>query len=105
MYGVLFLAESKQGERLSHFLLCREDDFVHKEEHQHGHAAVGDVGANVVDEVRHQQACHRHPDAVDGVDDAGDETKRKDISADLLCQRLAALFVPKHEILLKGEGC
>ena len=42
---------------------------IHKEEDHHGDAAVEHGGADVVDEVRHQQTSHRHPDAVDGVDD------------------------------------
>ena len=55
------------------FFALREDDLVHEEEDHHGDAAVEDGGADVVDEVRHQQTCHGHPDAVDGVDDAGDD--------------------------------
>ena len=46
-----------------------EDDFIHKEENDHRDTAVQNGGADVVDEVRHQQTSHRHPDAVDGVDD------------------------------------
>ena len=51
------------------FFALREDDLIHKEEDDHGDAAVEHGGADVVDEVRHQQTSHRHLDAVDGVDD------------------------------------
>ena len=64
-------------------LALREDDLIHKEEDDHGNAAVEHGGTDVVDEVRHQQTCHRHPDAVDGVDDAGNNAKRQQIPADL----------------------
>ena len=57
------------------FFALREDDLIHKEEDHHGDAAVEHGGADVVDEVRYQQPCHCHPDAVDGVDDAGDDAE------------------------------
>ena len=50
-----------------------EDDLVDEEEDDHRDAAVEHGGADVVDEVGHQQTGHRDPDAVDGVDDAGDD--------------------------------
>ena len=56
-------------------LALREDDLIHKEEDDHGDAAVEDDGTDVVDEGGHKQTGHRHPDAVDGVDDAGDDTE------------------------------
>ena len=65
------------------FFALREDDLIHEEEDDHGDTAVEDGGADVVDEVRHQQTCHRHPDAVDGVDDADNNAKRQQIPADL----------------------
>ena len=61
-----------------------EDDFIHEEENDHRDTAVQNGGADVVDEVRHQQAGHCHPHTVDGVDDAGDEAESQQIPADLL---------------------
>ena len=82
------------------FFALREDDLIHKEEDDHGDAAVEHGGADVVDEVRHQQTCHRHPDAVDGVDDAGDDAEGQHIPADLFCQIALAA---EHKIALDGE--
>ena len=82
------------------FFALREDDLIHKEEDDHGDAAVEHGGADVVDEVRHQQTSHRHPDAVDGIDDAGDDAERQQIPADLFCQIALAA---EHEIALNGE--
>ena len=82
------------------FFALREDDLIHKEEDHHGDAAVEDGGADVVDEVRYQQTGHRHPDAVDGVDDAGDDAEGQHIPADLLCQIALAA---EHKIALDGE--
>ena len=42
-----------------------EDDFIHEEENDHRDAAVQNGSADVVDEVRHQQAGHCHPHTVD----------------------------------------
>ena len=56
------------------FFALREDDLIHKEEDHHGDAAVEHGGADVVDEVRHQQASHRHPHTVQllrGAEDLG----------------------------------
>ena len=66
------------------FFALREDDLIHKEEDHHGDAAVEHGGADVVDKVRHQQASHGNPDAVDGVDDAGNDAEGQHIPADLL---------------------
>ena len=52
----------------------REDDLVDKEEDYHRNAAVEHRGSDVIDKVRYQQARNRRPHAVDGVDDAGDQT-------------------------------
>ena len=82
------------------FFALREDDLIHEEEDDHGDTAVEHGGADVVDEVRHQQASHRHPDAVDGVDDAGDDAEGQQIPADLFCQIALAA---EHKIALDGE--
>ena len=82
------------------FFALREDDLIHEEEDDHRDAAVQHRSADVVDEVRYQQARHRHPDAVDGVDDAGDDAERQHIPADLLCQIALAA---EHKITLDGE--
>ena len=81
-------------------LAFREDDLIHKEEDDHGDAAVEHGGANVVDEVWHQQPSHRHPDAVDGVDDAGNDAERQQIPAHLICN---VAFAAEHEIALDRE--
>ena len=81
-------------------LAFRKDDLIHKEEDHHGDAAVEHGGADVVDEVRHQQTSHCHPDAVDGVDNAGNDTERQQIPADLLGQIALAA---EHKIALDGE--
>ena len=81
-------------------LALREDDLIHKEEDHHGDAAVEHGSADVVDEVRYQQTCHCHPNAVDGVDDAGDDAERQQIPADLFCQIALAA---EYEIALDGE--
>ena len=82
------------------FFALREDDLIHKEEDDHGDAAVEHGGADVVDEVRYQQTGHRHPDAVDGVDDAGDDAEGQHIPADLFCQIALAA---EHKVALDGE--
>ena len=82
------------------FFALREDDLIHKEEDHHGDAAVEHGGADVVDKVRHQQASHRHPDAIDGVDDAGDEAEGQHIPADLLGQ---VALAAEHKAALDGE--
>ena len=61
--------ENREDVSLFCGLALGEDDLVHEEEDHHRDAAVEHGGADAVDEVRHQQAGHRHPDAVDGVDD------------------------------------
>ena len=81
-------------------LAFREDDLIHKEEDDHGDAAVEHGGANVVDEVWHQQPSHRHPDAVDGVDDAGNDAERQQIPAHLICNvAFAAEPVTENQVV------
>ena len=46
-----------------------KDDFVDKEEDNHGDPAVQNGGADVINGRRDKLAGHRHPNAVDGVDD------------------------------------
>lgn len=75
--------ENKEDDRLFCGFAFGEDDLVHEEEDDHRDAAVEHRGADVVDEIRHQQTGHSHPDAVDGVDDAGDEAEGQQIPADL----------------------
>ena len=82
------------------FFALREDDLIHKEEDHHGDAAVEHGGADVVNKVRYQQPGHCHPDAVDGVDDAGNDAEGQHIPADLLCQIALAA---EHKIALDGE--
>ena len=82
------------------FFALREDDLIHKEEDDHGDAAVEHRGADVVDEVRHQQAGHRHPHTVDGVDDAGDDAEGQHIPADLLGK---VALAAEHEVALDEE--
>ena len=78
--------ENREDVSLFCGLALGEDDLVHEEEDHHRDAAVEHGGTDVVDEVGHQQTGHRHPDAVDGVDDAGDETEGQQVPADLFCQ-------------------
>ena len=82
------------------FFALREDDLIHKEEDHHGDAAVEHGGADVVDKVRHQQASHGNPDAVDGVDDAGNDAEGQHIPADLLGQ---VALAAEHKAALDGE--
>lgn len=78
----------------------REDDLVDEEEDHHGNAAVEHGGANVIDKVRHQQACNGHPHTVDGVDNAGDQAERHKIPCDLLGQ---VALAAEHKVALDGE--
>ena len=82
------------------FFALREDDLIHKEEDDHGDAAVEHGGADVVDEVGHQQTGHRDPDAVDGVDDAGDDAEGQHIPCDLLAE---VALAAEDEAALDGE--
>ena len=56
-------------------LSLRENNLVNKEEDYHADAAVKDGGSYVVDKVRNELTCHGNPCAVDGVDNAGDNTE------------------------------
>ena len=76
--------ENKEDDRLFCGFAFGEDDLVHEEEDDHRDSAVEHRGADVVDEIRHQQTGHSHPDAVDGVDDAGDDAESQHIPRDLL---------------------
>lgn len=77
-----------------------EDDLVHKEEHHHGDTPVQNGSADVVDEIRHQQTGHSHPDAVDGVHDAGDDAEGHQIPGNLRAQLAVRT---EHEVALDGE--
>jgi hypothetical protein len=55
------------------FLPFGENHLIDEEEDHHGHAAVQNRRADVIDEVRHKQSGYGNPYAVDGVDDAGDD--------------------------------
>ena len=79
---VLWRNDNDEGETHCLVLLglaFGEDDLIDEEEDDHRDAAVQDGGADVVDEVGHQQTGHRDPDAVDGVDDAGDDAEGQHI--------------------------
>ena len=67
-------------------LALGEDDLVDKEEDHHGDTAVEHHGTDVVDKSGHEQTGHRHPDAVNGVDDAGDDAEGDDVPQDLVGQ-------------------
>ena len=92
--------ENKEDDRLFCGFAFGEDDLVHEEEDDHRDAAVEHRGADVVDEIRHQQTGHSHPDAVDGVDDAGDEAEGQQIPADLLGE---VALAAEDKIALDGE--
>ena len=64
--------------------LRREYDFINEEEYHHGYAAIQDGGTDIVDKVRDEQTCDCNPDAVDGINDAGDDTKGKHVPCNLL---------------------
>jgi len=59
--------------------LFLENDFVDDEKHNHGYAAVEDGGADVVQPGSHKVTGHSGPDAVDGVDNAGDHTEGQQV--------------------------
>ena len=59
--------------------LLTEHDLVHDEENHHGYAAVEDVSADVIQPGGHEVTGHGGPDAVDGIDNAGDHTEGQQI--------------------------
>ena len=83
--------ENKEDDRLFCGFAFGEDDLVHEEEDDHRDAAVEHRGADVVDEIRHQQTGHSHPDAVDGVDDAGNEAEGQQIRSEEHTSELQSL--------------
>lgn len=61
-----------------------EDDLIDHEEHHHGDAAVEDCGADVIQPAGNEVSGYGHPDAVDGVDHAGDHAEGQHIPHTLL---------------------
>ena len=81
-------------------LALGKDDLVHKEEDHHGDAAVEDDRADVVDKRGDKQPGHCHPDAVDGVDNAGNDAEGDHIPHNLIGQ---VALAAEDQVALEGE--
>jgi len=77
-----------------------EDDLIHNEEDHHGYAAIQNRRPDVVNSGGNILPGHRHPDAVDGIDDAGNDAEGNQIPQDLIPQ---LSFAAEHQIALDGE--
>ena len=61
-----------------------ENDFVHNEEDDHRNTTVEDCGTDVVEPAGNKASCNSNPNAVDGVDDAGNYAKRQEVPSALV---------------------
>lgn len=75
----------------------REDNLVNKEEYHHTDAAIENSRANIIEPIRNEKSGYRNPDAVNGIDNAGNNTERKHIPHSL---KRNVAFAAKYPVTL-----